>query len=78
MSALAEHLDGEGKTLADDFCQSCGIPVTVIGCEYDYTSPHHYDGISEWQCAECGRREGRWSGKVLEDGEAEPRYGGTT
>ena len=32
MGALDDHLSGEGKTLADNFCQGCGIPVAAIGC----------------------------------------------
>lgn len=48
----------------------------VIGVEYDYRDPHHYDGVSEWQCPDCGYREGRWSGQELVGDEAEPRYGG--
>jgi len=76
MGALADHLDGEGKTLADNFCHGCNIPVNAIGAEYAYGSPERYDGISEYQCPECGRREGRWTGNVLQDGEAEPRFGG--
>jgi ssDNA-binding Zn-finger/Zn-ribbon topoisomerase 1 len=47
----------------------------VIGVEYTYTSPEHYDGVSEWLCPNCGRREGRWTGKVLADGEFEKRFG---
>lgn len=34
-----------------------------------------YDGISEVKCLECGKRVGRWSGKVLAEGELEVRYG---
>ena len=48
----------------------------VIGIQYGYTNPDHYDGVSEWRCPDCGRREGRWSGRVLADGESEPRFGG--
>jgi hypothetical protein len=48
----------------------------VIGIEYSYESPDRYDGISEYQCADCGARFGRWSGKHLKDGESEPRFGG--
>jgi hypothetical protein len=48
----------------------------VIGVEYSYECPQHWDGVSEWRCPSCGRREGRWSGKVLADGEEELRFGG--
>lgn len=44
----------------------------VVGVEY----AGGFDGISEWMCPVCGRREGRWTGKVLGEGETEPRYGG--
>jgi len=47
----------------------------VIGVEYAYGSPHRYDGVSEWLFPD-GHRQGRWSGKLLEDGEPELRYGG--
>lgn len=48
----------------------------VIGVEYLMTHPNHYDGVSEWQCPFCGYREGRWTGRALQEGESEPRYGG--
>jgi hypothetical protein len=44
----------------------------VIGVEYQFG----YDGISEWNCPGCGYREGRWTGRELQEGETEPRYGG--
>lgn len=50
----------------------------VIGVEYAYGNPERYDGVSEWRCPDCGRREGRWSGRVLADEEIEPRYGGVS
>lgn len=52
-------------------CQS----TNVIGIEYCLTSPNHYDGISEIQCRECNKRYGRWTGKELENGEEELRFG---
>ena len=64
-------------------CQSDGqgepIPNTDrfygrhIGIEYGYGHPERYDGVSEWRCADCGARWGRWSGKVLKEGESERR-----
>ena len=54
-------------------CKFCG-GTSVIGIEYQGTS-EDYDGISEWQCGTCARRWGRWTGKELQDGELEPRYG---
>lgn len=47
----------------------------MIGVEYSYTSPNHYDGVSEWYCPECKSRIGRWSGKELKKAEAEGRFG---
>lgn len=65
------------KTLGDDYyCQTCKNEVTVICVEYPYGSPERYDGTSEYQCGDCGRREGRWTGKQLAKGEEEPRFGG--
>lgn len=62
-------------SLADGYCRGCDHAVLAIGVQYDYTSPEHYDGISEWVCPDCRRREGRWTGSVLTDGSTEPRYG---
>lgn len=42
-----------------------------IGVEY----AGGYDGISEWQCPDCGYREGRWTGNTLTGDEVEPRFG---
>lgn len=40
-------------------------------------STQDYDGVSEWTCVEgCKLRLGRWSGKRLEKGYIERRYGG--
>lgn len=56
-------------------CKKCGGDVVAV--EYSWDSPEHYDGISEYECLDgnCGQREGRWSGKILQDGEIEKRYG---
>jgi len=47
----------------------------LIGVEYPYGHAERYDGVSENMCPACGVRVGRWSGKVLTNGECEPRYG---
>lgn len=47
----------------------------VYGVEYRRDHFYHYDGISEWRCAQCHRRWGRWTGKELKEGEWEPKYG---
>lgn len=49
----------------------------VIGVEYAYDNPNHYDGVSEWVCPDCKYREGRWTGRELAEGELEPRFGET-
>ena len=48
---------------------------SVIGIEYHGMDPNHYDGVSEWLFPD-GHHVGRWTGKLLEDGEPELRYGG--
>lgn len=48
----------------------------LIGVEYPYDMPEHYDGVSEWECPFCHTRWGRWTGRVLTGDEYEPRYGG--
>jgi hypothetical protein len=47
----------------------------VIGVEYAYDDPGHYDGVSEWRCPDCGRREGRWSGRPLQGDDFERPFG---
>ena len=44
--------------------------------EYSYDHPEHYDGVSEEKCQKCGTRYGRWTGKILKEGECEKVYGG--
>lgn len=56
-------------------CQDCG-GTDLLYIEYYYTSPNRYDGISEIKCKECGVRRGRWSNKILKDGEEEIIWGG--
>ena len=60
--------------MSDFTCIDCG-GHKCIGVEYAYGSPEHYDGISEWECLACGTRVGRWSGKKLEEGVLEKRFG---
>lgn len=55
-----------------DKCKNCQSAVVMI--EYRGTS-EDYDGVSEYECLKCGERRGRWTGKILLDGEIEPRYG---
>lgn len=50
--------------------------ANIMGVEYGYPSPEQYDGISEWKCTGCGTRWGRWTHKILGEGELEPVYGG--
>lgn len=75
---MTERLNEPGKKdagLADGYCERCDQTVMVIGIQYDYDHPEHYDGVSEWRCPRCGRREGRWTGTVLTGGASEPRFG---
>lgn len=48
----------------------------IIMMEYGWPSKEMYDGISEYDCQDCGYRQGRWSGKELKKGYIEKRYGG--
>ncbi len=60
----------------NDFkCPDCGSN-DYIGIQYHYSSPDHYDGLSECECSNCGTRIGRWSGKKLAEGETEKVFGG--
>lgn len=62
------------KGFLGGICPKCGS--FLVGVEYAYDSPERYDGVSELVCIKiCGYRVGRWSGKVLKDGEIEARYG---
>jgi RNA polymerase subunit RPABC4/transcription elongation factor Spt4 len=36
-----------------------------IGVELAYDHPKHYDGISMWECPDCGARFDRWTGKEI-------------
>lgn len=56
-------------------CAACGSTEDLLLVQYVWDHPDHYDGVSEIRCP-CGARTGRWSGRVLEDGASEPRYGG--
>lgn len=59
------------EILGCGWCIDCERELTPVGVQYPYDWPEHYDGVSEWKCPDCGRREGRWSGRKLEDGERE-------
>ena len=54
----------------------CGHDTPVIGVEYEYGHPGRFDGVSEWMCAVCGERRGRWTGRLLVGDDYEKRYGG--
>ena len=55
------------------FCPVCGSQART-GVQYRL-STEDYDGVSEWRCNGCTQRTGRWSRRVLQDGEIEGRYG---
>lgn len=63
-----------------DECPNCkisweGNEVNVMMVEYPPGHKERYDGISEYVCFSCRARVGRWTGKVLEEGEYEKRLG---
>ena len=74
------------RYIDDDVCPHCNaelkyelgghIYTRLMGIEYIWGSKEHYDGVSEWMCPFCNVRWGRWTGKILKDGEIEPRFGG--
>lgn len=53
-------------------CPTCRTPMHTV--QYVLT-PCDYDGVSEYGCAACAIRIGRWSGLTLGEGELEARYG---
>ena len=57
-------------------CIDCDNTKDWTGVEYSYTCKEHYDGVSEWKCNKCGTRYGRWSDKILKEGQLEPVWGG--
>lgn len=67
--------EGFDDNLDAPACAACGNTEGLTYQEYPYGDRCHYDGTSEYHCP-CGARTGRWSGKVLKDGEAEPPSGG--
>jgi hypothetical protein len=73
---LNEPAKADAK-LADGYCARCDKTVMPLGVIYPTDHPEAADPgvVSEWQCLECGRREGRWSGRVLTGGSSEPLLG---
>lgn len=71
--AITEHLNLDEED-AGPACAACGGTSDLMGCEYDYSHPDHYDGVSEWRCP-CGTRTGRWTGRVLEGSDTEKVFG---
>lgn len=59
-----------GKVKQDLCSHESKINIQYRGTDQDY------DGVSEIKCQLCGRRWGRWSGKVLKENELEKRFGG--
>lgn len=63
-----------GKYIEQEPGETCSHDNTIM-VQYRYDHPEHYDGVSEIRCQDCGKRVGRWTGKILEDGESEKRFG---
>lgn len=66
-------------TTVANICPDCSKPL--VGVQYAYDSPYHYDGVSEYACLSsggCGYRIGRWSMRELASGEVEHPLGITT
>lgn len=47
----------------------------LIGIEYSYDHPDHYDGVSAWRCPGCGTTWNRWTGAELAEGQSARRFG---
>lgn len=82
LAATAERLGEPAKKdagLEDGYCARCDQMVMPEGVCYPDGHPEaRADGVaevSEWKCLRCGRREGRWTGKVLTGGSTEPLFG---
>lgn len=69
MITLIHFPEGHGPQ-----CLRCGCNK-VVSVQYDYNSPEHYDGISEYWCPDCNIRVGRWSGLELKKNQLETRFG---
>ena len=65
---------GEPVDVPVQTCGACGNTEDLIALEYLLNDPAHYDGVSEWHC-KCGARTGRWTGRVLAEGEIEYPFG---
>ena len=37
----------------------------IIGIEYEWNHPAHYDGVSEWMCPDCKTRWSRWTNLII-------------
>ena len=53
--------------------EHCGKPM--MGLEYRWDHPDHWDGVSEWVCSACKVRIGRFTGRILTGDETETRDG---
>ena len=42
----------------------------LIGVEYAYDHPQHYDGVSEWACPDCDTRWYRFQPKPMQTSKA--------
>ena len=73
--AVAEHCKPELPAVLIE-CPACDNAdrTQIIAVEYPYGHPYRYDGISEYRCP-CGCRWGRWTERILEDGEWEKPFG---
>lgn len=61
-----------GDVMSRRTCPRCRSK-NIVHVEYAWDSPEHWDGVSEVKCLCCGVRIGRWSGRLLQPGELEPR-----
>lgn len=57
------------ELLEDNKCEECNGELGFV--DYGWNIGNQYDGWAELSCIKCNRRRGRWSGKLLEEGEEE-------
>jgi hypothetical protein len=73
------------RELAEEAAAHCGwtsenklkFKVNMMGVQYAYDHPQHYDGLSEWRCTVCGARFNACTGQLLADNEIVSRHGKT-
>jgi Zn-finger nucleic acid-binding protein len=79
MQAHPNYTREKAETAAADYGwtpeNKLQFKTNMIGVQYAYDNPEHYDGVSEWKCTVCGARFNRWTNEQLADNEIVSRHG---